>query len=1055
MFATVPIYNPYKKGNKKPWPTMGIQSQRRGTNTRDIRNKADYQKKNKQGRSQLQLAVNGGVAFDSLRHCIVCKAKKVKESLPYMTLPHRGHHPLCLNNRRTRGMTKAAFEQEKTHEDRLKALWKPLIGEPIAKKRKERLDSFYGKPNDDEDGKPAAVVAAVSPNNSQEETTVEAATDKVPAVLKSIPTLGIDVDKYYHSLMEFVSQTCQEPEFQNQFKKGLAPFPVLAAAKYLHDTVIPKNLVSRTTKSAVNTDLSNSKMDKFLNVFKNKMFLEIPEPPYEGEICPFVHSVAGTKIFLVQWELLNPAIQLQCPRGCCDGVLEHDRTAFSKNKLLFPIINIDGPPDWVIVMKYKCDSCGKMFAGNDGAILQDLPLYIRAQYPVYPRYATGRWHLSRPASDLFEELMMTYGNGELASRLFYGMINKHYIWRLEEYLSYHAHHDRTCDEYPLKDSEYIRYTLPSGAALRALYEEVSKSPLNYEGISDNDRHTREIQSVDCKIMFAQDHTMEVVKNYRSNLGAYACWDVCTETGEIASAVLVPSTKAADFAHAAEALARRPGFKPYVMYSDTWPSGKEFWALLMESLRGRLGLFHYAQRIVKTLRTNHIDHKKAVWELMLCIYDLHEEDLAKVLKALKEGKMAQDGYKYTQEEIDEMKLNGKFKQRFYKYIRKRMLPGEVVADNLRTWFNNYKVESSDPDKPGGGRLDPYNGKKLFTPATKDATNNNIYKASEIQDPLPVHLMYTTLEPSPTSTHKLPEYLSLRGESKLEGFHDPLSNFANGGMRESLCDALNLAGTARYNVNIRHKIYLRSLNTKERGNLTILLEEVPSYYNHTQLKFINELAIKTKWKKLPFDHARPLPEDNGERFFSDYLREHKVRTRKYKASTVNDRCQCPRCAKNPITIKQQKKQTTKNVPQNNYENRKSVHMRAPTIVDPSRSTTKPNLPAVQENPNVDTNLCRTLPQPYLLPPPVPPPPPPAFFNPVWYPMYQTPYQMYTPPFPQPPPYVPMYGQYSQNPNKRQRAKPQLDDCCVAFNNWCQLPRQMRGRAPHDPNCPNKLK
>jgi hypothetical protein len=32
------------------------------------------------------------------------------------------------------------------------------------------------------------------------------------------------------------------------------------------------------------------------------------------------------------------------------------------------------------------------------------------------------------------------------------------------------------------------------------------------------------------------------ENYQSDLGAVACWDIATETGEIASAVLVQSTK---------------------------------------------------------------------------------------------------------------------------------------------------------------------------------------------------------------------------------------------------------------------------------------------------------------------------------------------------------------------------------------------------------------------------------------------------------------------------------------------------------------------------------
>ena len=74
---------------------------------------------------------------------------------------------------------------------------------------------------------------------------------------------------------------------------------------------------------------------------------------------------------------------------------------------------------------------------------------------------------------------------------------------------------------------------------------------------------------------AQDHTMEMVKNYQRKLGAKACWTVCTETGEIACAVLVENTKCSQYAHAAESLARREKFKPQVMYSDTWPDLDKF------------------------------------------------------------------------------------------------------------------------------------------------------------------------------------------------------------------------------------------------------------------------------------------------------------------------------------------------------------------------------------------------------------------------------------------------------------------------------------------------
>jgi hypothetical protein len=41
---------------------------------------------------------------------------------------------------------------------------------------------------------------------------------------------------------------------------------------------------------------------------------------------------------------------------------------------------------------------------------------------------------------------------------------------------------------------------------------------------------------------AVDHTFQALKNYQYKLGAVALWGTATDTGEIASSVLVPTTK---------------------------------------------------------------------------------------------------------------------------------------------------------------------------------------------------------------------------------------------------------------------------------------------------------------------------------------------------------------------------------------------------------------------------------------------------------------------------------------------------------------------------------
>jgi hypothetical protein len=107
-------------------------------------------------------------------------------------------------------------------------------------------------------------------------------------------------------------------------------------------------------------------------------------------------------------------------------------------------------------------------------------------------------------------------------------------------------------------------------------------------------------------VFAQDHTFKIVKNYPNSFGAKACWDVATSTGEIASAVLVPTTKTIHLSHAAIQLSKRKAFNPKAIYSDTWPNKSDYWESLFSGIEGRLGLFHFEKRIVGALRKKHVD-----------------------------------------------------------------------------------------------------------------------------------------------------------------------------------------------------------------------------------------------------------------------------------------------------------------------------------------------------------------------------------------------------------------------------------------------------------------
>jgi len=70
---------------------------------------------------------------------------------------------------------------------------------------------------------------------------------------------------------------------------------------------------------------------------------------------PQHHSTVGQKLLLVDWEKMY-GLKVTCP--CCkQACLDKDRTNFSKNKILFPIFHLQGPPSWCMAMGLECSIC--------------------------------------------------------------------------------------------------------------------------------------------------------------------------------------------------------------------------------------------------------------------------------------------------------------------------------------------------------------------------------------------------------------------------------------------------------------------------------------------------------------------------------------------------------------------------------------------------------------------------------------------------------------------------------------------------------------------------
>ena len=190
--------------------------------------------------------------------------------------------------------------------------------------------------------------------------------DSKPAASSS--TVSEDI-----SIYSVVRDAMNDNEFVREFSKlkKHPPLPVLAVASHL----------------------SNNKHNirDWIPMHNTKYCIPIRKAKGE-RLNPHYHSIEGSSILYVHWELHFPDIKLPCTRPIgraglmCEGRLKATRTNWSKNKKLFPLFRSKGRPSWCIIMTYQCDKCKQYVRGNDGKLLIMLPEYIRNAYPVEPKF---------------------------------------------------------------------------------------------------------------------------------------------------------------------------------------------------------------------------------------------------------------------------------------------------------------------------------------------------------------------------------------------------------------------------------------------------------------------------------------------------------------------------------------------------------------------------------------------------------------------------------------------------------------------------------------------
>jgi len=329
-----------------------------------------------------------------------------------------------------------------------------------------------------------------------------------------------------------------------------------------------------------------------------------------------------------------------------------------------------------MVVSMQCTSCSIRCDANDGIVLSRLPAHAAAACPIDTKHALSNEnaHIGEAATDVFDLLVTTHGNGELCSRLLHNGINREHISRVSDCCSHNASERRRSDgqkqppKHLEKDGEHIASHPPLGDNMRDLCDKASFSNNTLWMMSGHSRHTREIQGVGCRLSCAEDHTHEVAKNCfrRTETGATALWDIGMDAGEIASAVIVPTTKTSDLSHAATQVSRRSNFNPAASCSDRWPTKEAHWAILFgDKVVGRLGLFHFIQRILRTMRKRHADHHRALNQLLDAICVRNQHDCERLLQGLKAGTIG--GRQRNDEDIACLKSTKMFRKRHGKHL----------------------------------------------------------------------------------------------------------------------------------------------------------------------------------------------------------------------------------------------------------------------------------------------------------------------------------------------------------------------------------------------------
>jgi len=667
-----------------------------------------------------------------------------------------------------------------------------------------------------------------------------------------------------------LQERMQDSEYMAKLKPCRAPPAVAALVDYIDSSFFcrrPKDQNLPASETFV------EKYDLYRRFFNpGSIAFVFPSERRDWSPFPHYHAVEGTTYLHVDWSMSHPEVQLHCVRPGCQGMLKRERFAFQKNKtLLLPILQQQNHCIWANIMKYVCDICEETCNANDGRLLSTLPFEVARCYPVKPRYAGAGdnernfFQLSIELSEDLEDNILTYANAAVFSRKIWKRVLREYERRLLDYYVIAKSTGRLCGPYVSLYEFSGKFYAPSGEQLYNMYHSAERSNLTFTGVSEFDRHRREMIGIGCDGLTAIDWTFSVCKNYNlREKGAATCFTMNNDAGQVAAAFLVQSTKVCEIAHGVHQVSCRPTFKPKVVATDTWPAKKEFWlSIFATATTGMLGLFHFMKRIVDTLRITNSKFYHALRDLKECIYNHNPDDYGKLIEVLQNGTMSHGAMPMTHLQIDDLKKTPKWNQRYSRFLRKELHLPSSMKQSLLCWVDKYKDSK-----------DPLTDQHLFV-GTAKVVDRQLTHLHDIQWPKDID-MYVKIPPGPRATHGLFSFRSRNPEPQLESFHAQFANYGNNRMTDELGDDLHMRGIVARNLKIQHIIDVRE-GKIDVGPLPHHLVDIPLLQDHHFGLYVNNIATDVGCPKegLPFQNLKRLADDTGEQFLAEYFYAQKER------------------------------------------------------------------------------------------------------------------------------------------------------------------------------------